>query len=95
MHYPDLRIVKFLYLLDVILPLIMELESTSLVPADPILELFTTEVYDEDVSPVAWFICIKHWDRRFRLSLSFLLFGKSPLEDPTMDEGGGGRGGGL
>ena len=43
-HYPDLRIVKFLYLLDVILPLIIELESTSLVPADPILELFTTEV---------------------------------------------------
>jgi len=31
-------------LLDVILPLIIELESTSLVPADPIFELCTAEL---------------------------------------------------
>ena len=39
-----------------------------------------------------------HWDLRFRLSLSFLLFGKSPLDEGDitgMDTGGGGRGGGL
>ena len=76
------------------LPLIIELESTSLVPADPILELCTAEWYVEDVSAAFWLICIKHWDRRFRLSLSFLLFGKSPL-DVEIDDGGGGRGGGL
>jgi len=65
------------------LPLIIELESTSLVPADPIFD-----------SAAAWLICIKHCDRRFRLSLSFLLFGNSP-PGVENDVGGGGRGGGL
>ena len=94
------------YLVEVMLPLIIELLSPSLVPAEPKLALvfLVGAVYippDVELSvrtpPIP--ICIMHWDLRFMLSLSFLLLGNSPTAFPVdnlvcvVTDGGGGRGG--